>query len=100
MTLRKLKRQPVAQSHPTDPEQPSLPNRFGISVSQKVSKRAVIRNRIKRQIRAGLRQLLPQMSAGWDFVVIVHPQAVECDYWQFLRELEQLLIQAEVINGH
>ncbi|WP_239651491.1 ribonuclease P protein component [Neosynechococcus sphagnicola] len=37
-----------------------LPTRFGISVSLKVSKLAVVRNRIKRWIRAVLRQLLPK----------------------------------------
>lgn len=76
--------------------------RIGISISTKVSKRAVIRNRIKRQIRAAFRSLLPQITPGWDLVVVVQPQAVtsKCDYQQFLQELEQLLAKAEVINGH
>jgi ribonuclease P protein component len=76
------------------------PTRAGISISQKVSKRAVIRNRIKRQIRAALRQLIPRLSPGWDIVIVVYPPAVECNYRQILQELEQLLAQAEVINGH
>ena len=76
------------------------PAQIGISISLKVSKRAVVRNRIKRQIRAALRQLLPRLAAGWKLVVIVRPQAVECDYFQFLQELEQLLLDAEVLNGH
>jgi ribonuclease P protein component len=82
----------------TGPRSP-LPTRIGIAISQKVSKRAVVRNRIKRQLRACLRQLLPQLSAGWDLVIIVHPQAVQCDYFQFLQELEQLLLDSEVLNG-
>jgi ribonuclease P protein component len=80
--------------------QPQIPTRIGISISQKVSKRAVVRNRIKRQIRAALRQLLPEISRGCSLVIVVQPQAVQCDYIQFLRELEQLLIDAEVFNGH
>jgi ribonuclease P protein component len=80
--------------------QPQIPTRIGISISQKVSKRAVVRNRIKRQIRAALRQLLPEISSGCSLVIVVQPQAVQCDYIQFLRELEQLLIDAEVFNGH
>jgi ribonuclease P protein component len=79
-------------------EQGSAP-RIGISISQKVSKRAVVRNRIKRQIRAILRQFLPRLEANWWVVVIVKPQALECDYTEFLRELEQLLTDAEVLNG-
>lgn len=73
--------------------------RFGLSVSQKVSKRAVVRNRVKRLIRAAIRQLLPRVSPGWDLIVIVQPGAQECNYGQILQELEQLLAQAEVLNG-
>jgi ribonuclease P protein component len=76
------------------------PTQIGVSISQKVSKRAVIRNRIKRQIQAAIYTLLPSFSLGWKLIVVVHPSAVECDYFQFLRELEQLLIDAEVLNGH
>ncbi|NET58940.1 MAG: ribonuclease P protein component [Symploca sp. SIO2E6] len=76
------------------------PTRIGISISQKVSKKAVVRNRIKRQLRAALRQLLPQILPGWQLVVVVRPGAQECDYAQFLRELKQLLVEAKVLNGH
>ena len=41
---------------------PPAPARIGITVSQKVSKRAVVRNRLKRQVRAALRGLLPQLE--------------------------------------
>ncbi len=78
----------------------TTPTQIGISISQKVSKRAVVRNRIKRQIRAAMRFLLPRLSDGWNLVIVVHPSAVQCDYLEFLRELEQLLIDAEVLHGH
>ncbi len=77
-----------------------LPSQMGISISRKVSKRAVIRNRIKRRIRAAFRHLLPRMTSGWKLIIIVRPQAVECDYFQLLQELEQLLTNAEVLNGN
>jgi len=78
-----------------------IPTRIGISISTKVSKRAVIRNRIKRQLKAAFRGLLPQISPGWRLVVVVKPSAAKgCDYQQFLQELEQLLAEAEVINGN
>ena len=76
------------------------PTRIGISISQKVSKKAVVRNRIKRQIRAIFRQFLPRISPDWQLIVVVRPGAEECEYAQFLRELEQLLVEAEVLNGH
>jgi ribonuclease P protein component len=80
--------------------EPPLPTCFGISISQKVSKRAVVRNRIKRQLKAILQQLLPDIAPGWQLVIVVKPGAAECGYEQFLQELKQLLISAEVIDGH
>lgn len=77
-----------------------IPTRIGISISQKVSKKAVIRNRIKRRIRAALRELLPSLLPGWQIVVVVHPQAIECEYEHFLRELKELLVKTETIDGH
>lgn len=95
------------RSQPVNPD-PSLaadsgeisPTRFGISISQKVSKRATVRNRIKRQLRAACRQLLPQLPNGWDLVIVVRPGTAPCDYHQFLQELKQLLMAAELLNGH
>lgn len=80
----------------------TVSTRIGISISTKVSKRAVVRNRLKRQIAAALYQLLPKLLPGWRLVVIVKPTAAqqECVREQFLQELEQLLAQAEVFNGH
>jgi ribonuclease P protein component len=85
------------------PHQPSLvpsPSRFGISISQKVSKRAVVRNRIKRRLRAALRQLLPQIKPQWDVIVVVRPSAIQCDYSEFLQQLKQLLTQADLFYGN
>ncbi|MBE9189854.1 ribonuclease P protein component [Gloeocapsopsis crepidinum LEGE 06123] len=106
LTLRALhkKAKPIVNNSKVEPENFELEvaTKIGISISTKVSKRAVVRNRIKRQIRAAFRSLLPQISPGWLLVVIVKPSVVQakCDYDQFLQELEQLLTEAEVIDGH
>ena len=105
LTLRGLRqRNNVVDTPPSSKslgkEESKPPTRIGISISQKVSKKAVVRNRIKRQIRAIFRQFLPRLSTGWQLVVVVRPGAQECDYGQILRELEQLLAEAEVLNGH
>ncbi len=75
-------------------------SRFGITVSQKVSKRSVIRNRLKRQVRAALQALIPKVRSGLWVVIVLRSAAVECDYWQFLRELEQLFAELEVFDGY
>ncbi len=74
--------------------------RFGISVSTKVSKKAVVRNLLKRQVKAALRQLLPRITRGWSVVIGVRPSAQGCEYVEILRELEQLLTAAEVLDGN
>lgn len=76
------------------------PTRIGISISQKVSKRAVVRNRLKRQLRAACSQLLPQIEPGRDLVLVVRSTALKCSYQQFLQQLKQLFTQAEILHGH
>ena len=76
------------------------PTLIGISISKKVSKKAVERNRIKRSIRAVLITLLPEISDGWKIVIIVKSQATECKYEHFLRELKELLKETKIINGY
>ena len=109
LTLRALRSKADASDAPdtgTETQPPSKPHltptRIGISISTKVSKRAVIRNRMKRQLQGAFLCLLPKLSPGWRLVVVVQPSAVQekCDYQQFLQELEQLLVKAEVFNGH
>ena len=78
----------------------TIDTKIGISISRKVSKKAVERNRIKRQIRAVFRSLLPRISSPWLIVIVVKPEAKECKYEHFLRELEKLLIKAEIIYGY
>lgn len=79
---------------------PPIPTRIGIVVSQKVDKRAVVRNRIRRRLQAAFMRVRSQIQPGWLLVVGVRPQAVQCEYEEFLQELEQLLADAEVFNGN
>lgn len=76
------------------------PTRVGISIGKKVSKHAVVRNRVKRQIRAAMRALLPKIKPGWDLAIVVKTTAPCCNYHQILQQLEQLLAKAEVLDGH
>ena len=78
----------------------SQPTQVGVSISQKVSKRAVVRNRIKRHIRAAVHHLLPLLADNWRIVIVVKPNATQCDCEQILQELKQLFINAEVMDGH
>lgn len=88
-----------AYRHPPNLQVHCCPLRVGISISHKVSKKAVVRNRIKRQLRVALRQLLPSLERGWDLVIVVYPNALGCDYPEFLQQLKQLLAQTEILHG-
>ncbi len=76
------------------------PSRIGISIGKKVSKKAVVRNRIKRQIYAAFLRLSPRILDGWQIVIVVKPTAIECKYDHLLRELEELLKKTKIINGY
>lgn len=76
-----------------------LPSRFGITVSQKVSKRAVVRNRLKRRVSAAIQALLPRLKNDLDVVIVLRSAAIQCDYEQLLQQLKQLLLELEVLNG-
>ncbi|WP_069790781.1 ribonuclease P protein component [Cyanobacterium sp. IPPAS B-1200] len=77
-----------------------ISTKLGISISRKVSKKAVVRNRIKRQIKSAFRSLLPEISSNWLIVITVKSDARECNYEHFLRELKELLIKTDIIYGN
>lgn len=78
----------------------NVPPQIGIVVSKKVSKRAVQRNRIRRQLQAAFQHLLPRLHRGWQGILIVQNSALGCTYAQILPELEKILKKAEVFDGH
>lgn len=64
--------------------------RLGVLVSTKVSKKAVVRNKVKRQIREIVQKELPSLKNGKDIVVIVFSQILDKNF----KELEEALISA------
>jgi len=51
--------------------------RLGVLISTKVSKKAVVRNRFKRQIRDVVGAELPKIKEGKDLVIIVFPEILD-----------------------
>lgn len=54
--------------------------RLGVLVSTKVSKKAVVRNKIKRQIREIIQKELPHLKEGKDLVIIVFSQILDKNF--------------------
>jgi len=48
-------------------------SRFGFVISKKVSKKAVVRNKIKRRLREILKAKLPNIKKGIDGIIVVNP---------------------------
>ncbi len=79
------------------PQETPQPSRIGIVVSKRLSKRAVDRNRLKRQWRRVCRMLLPQVAVGWDMIVVVRQAALNVSDSECRTELTQLMATAGVI---
>lgn len=59
----------------------SLPHsRLGILVSNKVSKKAVLRNKIRRRIRETIRAEAEIIKPGFDFAIICLPEIANKEY--------------------
>ena len=63
-------------------------SRFGILINTKVSKKAVVRNKIKRQLRAIIERNIIDISNGYDLVIIVFPQILDKKF----KEIENILL--------
>lgn len=63
--------------------------RIGIMVGTKISKKAVERNKIKRRLRAAIKNFLPHIKAGYDVVVIAQPLVVEKDFIEIKKSMHK-----------
>lgn len=72
-------------------------NRYGVIVSTKISKKAVKRNRLKRQIREAVKAVEPDLRKGLDIVVIVLPGASDKDYRELKASLENHLQKLKLL---
>lgn len=68
-------------------------SRFTIVVGTKVSKKAVVRNRIKRQIRAIVYRNLSKFNPGFDLMFMVKKEAVGKTSNDFETEILRILSQ-------
>lgn len=74
---------PAAEAHE--------PWRLGLTVTRKVAKRAVVRNRLRRRAREYFRLRGPQLPPGWDFVVNFKGAALAADSAALHADLERTL---------
>lgn len=73
-------------------------SRFAVVVGSKVSKSAVVRNRIRRQIRAFIEQHLEEISPGYDVLVLVRPDAARLARPDIRRQMKRMFKKAGLLR--
>ncbi len=71
--------------------------RVGVAASQTVGK-AVQRNKAKRRIRAGVRQLLPSIKPGWDLVFLARKPIVQASFQELCAAIRALLVRSALLD--
>lgn len=65
-------------------------SRLAVTVSTKVSKKAVVRNKIRRRVRATLKEYVP-LPPSLDIVIIALKTAATADRQEFKADIKQVL---------
>ena len=73
-------------------------SRFGISISKKITKKAVDRNKIKRQIRNIIKQKIPFIKKNIDLVIISKKEINEKSFTQIEENINQILVKAKIMT--
>jgi len=71
-------------------------NRFGFVVSTKVSKKAIIRNKIKRRLAETVKLEMSRIKKGTDLVFVALPGICNKDYSEVKGEVDSALAKTRV----
>jgi ribonuclease P protein component len=72
-------------------------SRIGFPVGKNYSKKAVIRNRTRRILRAAFNELLQELRPGFDIIVIIKPAYQEILFEKIVTELKKVLSKANLL---
>lgn len=73
-------------------------NRIGILINTKVSKKAVVRNKIRRQIREIIKEKLSNLKEGKDIIIIVLPPIIDREFSEIKEIIEFGLRKLKVLK--
>jgi ribonuclease P protein component len=73
-------------------------SRFGFMVSKNFSKKATLRNKIKRRLRELVRINLVKVKKGIDGVLVAIPGLETKDFWEIEEIINKLFKKAKIIN--
>ncbi len=72
--------------------------RVGFIVSQKVSKKAVLRNKVKRKLREVVRASLGKIKSGYDVIFFTRKGIEEKEFAELKNSVEGLLKKARLLQ--
>ena len=71
--------------------------RFGFIVSKKISNKAVVRNKIKRQLREIIRNQLNQIKQGIDIVIVTLPGIENQEFQEIQKTIDVLFKKSKIL---
>ena len=71
--------------------------RIGFIVSQKISKKAFLRNKIKRRLREIVKNDLENLKSGYDLIFFAKKAIKEKDFLEIEKIVKQMLKQAKLL---
>ena len=71
--------------------------RIGFPIGKNYSKKAVIRNRSRRILRAALNTYLEQIRPGFDIIVLIKPAYQDIEFEKIIIELKKVLSKANLL---
>lgn len=73
-------------------------SRFGLIVSKKISKKAVVRNRIRRQLYSVIASQIAKINKAYECVVVALPGAEKSDFQTIVKTLEKLFVKTGIVK--
>lgn len=74
-------------------------NRVGFVVSQKVSKKATVRNKVKRRLSEILSPKMKEITAGTDVILIALSGIEKKEFFEIKECVEMMLFKTRLISG-
>lgn len=73
-------------------------SQFGFIVSTKISKKATVRNYLKRLLREVVRSFFPRIKPGFGVVILGKKSLIGKDFGEIKKETEKLFKKAKILS--
>jgi len=73
-------------------------SRFGFIVGTKISKKAILRNKLKRRLRELVRGKIGKIKKGFDIILIAQPGLENRDFWELEEISTRIFSRAKLLK--